>query len=83
MQYNYDQVYESTLKYFRGDKLATKVWIDKYCLKDKNGYYLELNPDDMHKRIAKEVARVESKYPNSLSEEEVFELLKDFKKVIF
>jgi ribonucleoside-diphosphate reductase alpha chain len=76
------EVYEATLKYFKGDSLAANVWIDKYCLKNKEGYYLELNPDDMHKRLAKEFARIELKYPNPLSYEEIYSLLSNFRYII-
>lgn len=68
------EVYESTLKYFHGDTLATNVWMDKYCLKN-NGEYMEKSPLDMHRRIAKEFARIEQKYPNPLNEDEIYNLL--------
>ena len=76
-----EQVYKETLKYFAGDELAANVWIDKYCLK-KNGDYLELTPDDMHRRLAKEFARIEQKYPNPMTEDEIYDLLKDFKYIV-
>jgi len=75
-------VKHSTFNYFEGDALATDVWVNKYALKDKDGNFLELNPRDMHKRLSKELARIESKYPNSISEEEIFHLLDKFKYVI-
>jgi len=81
-QYIYDEVFQSTLKYFKGDDLAAKVFINKYCLKDKFKNLYELNPDDMHWRIAREIARIEYKYINPLSEREVYDLLKDFKYII-
>ena len=71
-----------TLKYFRGDDLATRVWATKYALKDSFGNIYELTPDDMHRRLASEIARIESKYPNPLSKEELFELLRDFKYIV-
>lgn len=80
--YSEQEVKEATLKYFDGDDLATGVWISKYALRDKDGNLLELTPEDMHRRIAKELARIESKYPNPLSEEYIFSLLKDFKYVV-
>jgi ribonucleoside-diphosphate reductase alpha chain len=80
--YTLKQVTDSTLEYFEGDQLATKAWISKYCLRNKNGEYLELNPDDMHKRLAKEISRIEANYPNPLSYEQVYELLKGFKYII-
>lgn len=80
-KYTKKEVEEATLKYFNGDKLATDVWIKKYCLKDENHYY-ELTPDDMHWRLAKELARVESKYPNPLLVEEIYETIKFFRRII-
>jgi ribonucleoside-diphosphate reductase alpha chain len=76
-----EDVYQATLKYFNGDSMATEVWMNKYCLKDENNYY-ELTPDDMHRRIAKELARIESRYPNPLSEETIYETLKNFKRIV-
>lgn len=83
--YTREQVYEETLKYFGGDELATNVWIDKYCLKEKRGdgnVFLELTPDGMHRRLAREFARIESKYPNPMNEEEIYQLFKDFKYIV-
>lgn len=84
-----EQVEESTLKYFGGDQLATTVWIDKYSLKNKINEggkerveYHELNPDMMQRRIAKEFARIEAKYPEPMDEEEIYQLLKEFKYII-
>lgn len=77
-----EEVKEATLRYFEGDTLATDVWIKKYCLKDSKGNLLEKTPDDMHRRLAKEFARIESKYSNPLSEQEIYELLKDFKYIV-
>jgi len=79
--YNKEEVEKATLQYFNGDELATDVWIKKYCLKDENKLY-ELSPDDMHRRIAKELARVEAKYPNALTEEQIYKTLKGFKRII-
>ena len=78
----YEEVYEKSLEYFKGDELAAKVFADKYALVDNDGDYKELTPDDMHKRLAKEFARIEKKYPNPMSEEEIYGLLKDFKYVV-
>ena len=75
------EIQKATLQYFKGDDLATDVWMKKYCLKDEKNYY-ELTPDDMHKRIAKELARIEANYDNALTEEEIYETLKDFKRII-
>ena len=82
MPYTYDEVYASTLKYFNGDELATPVWIQKYCLKNESGELLELNPDKMHHRLAGELHRIEEKYPNPRSYEEIYEAIKDFKYII-
>jgi ribonucleoside-diphosphate reductase alpha chain len=75
------EVEKATLQYFNNDNLATDVWIRKYCLKDEKNYY-ELSPDDMHHRIAKELARIEAKYPNPLTEDEIYETLKNFKRIV-
>ena len=80
--YTLEEVKRKTLKYFKGDELATTVWIDKYCLKDEEGNCLELTPDDMHKRLAKEFARIEAKYSNPLSEKEIYKFFKDFKYIV-
>lgn len=79
--YTKHEVEKATINYFKGDTLATDVWIRKYCLKDEN-YYYELTPDDMHRRIAKELARIEAKYPNPLSENQIYETLKNFKRIV-
>jgi len=81
-KYTYDQVYDAALQYFKGDELAARVWSSKYSLKDSDGNFYELTPDDMHHRIASEIARIESKYPNPMSEEEVFELLRNFRYIV-
>ena len=78
MIYTEDQVRRETLKYFNGDELAANVWISKYALKDREGNLYELTPRDMHRRLAKEFARIESRYTNPLSEERIFELLDKF-----
>ena len=80
--YTKEEVKEATLKYFNGDELATSAWMDKYAYKNLNGYH-ELTPNDMHKRLAKEFARIEEKYSwPRYSEEEIFDVLKDFKYII-
>lgn len=81
-KYNYDDVLAASTEYFNGDDLAAKVFVDKYALQNQNGEYLELTPQDMHKRLAKEFARIESKYPNPMSEEEIFSLLDKFKYIV-
>jgi len=80
--YSIEQAREATLEYFDGDELATSVFLNKYALQDKEGNYLETNPDMMHKRIAGELARIETKYPNPLNRHEIYELLKDFKYIV-
>jgi ribonucleoside-diphosphate reductase alpha chain len=80
--YTSDEAFQASLEYFRGDDLAARVWVNKYALKDSYGAIYEQTPDDMHRRIAKEIARVEANYPNPLSESEVFDLVKDFKYII-
>jgi ribonucleoside-diphosphate reductase alpha chain len=79
--YSKQEIEKATLQYFKGDGLATDVWMKKYCLKDEKNYY-ELTPDDMHRRIAKELARIELKYKNPLSEELIYETLKNFERII-
>jgi len=80
--YSYDEALEATTLYFKGDTLAASVWISKYALKDSKGNIYEKTPEAMHHRIAAEIARIESKYPNPLSETEVYDLLKEFKYVV-
>jgi ribonucleoside-diphosphate reductase alpha chain len=80
--YTTDEAYQASLQYFKGDDLAARVWVNKYALKDSYGAIYEATPDDMHRRIAKEIARIEAIYPNPLSEDEVFDLIKDFKYII-
>ncbi|EOR93446.1 Ribonucleotide reductase of class II (coenzyme B12-dependent) [Arcticibacter svalbardensis MN12-7] len=80
--YTSDEAYQESLKYFDGDDLAARVWVNKYALKDSYGAIFEGTPDDMHHRIASEIARIEQRYPNPLSEEEVFNLIKNFKYII-
>ncbi len=81
-KYTFDQAYEASVDYFNGDQLAARVWATKYALKDSDGNYYELTPDDMHRRIASEIARIERNYPSPLSEKEVFDLLKDFRYIV-
>ena len=81
-QYTYDQAYQASLEYFKGDALAARVWASKYALKDSDGSIFELTPDDMHRRLASELARIENKYPNPLSADEIFNVLKDFRYIV-
>lgn len=80
--YSYDEAYQSSLEYFAGDELAAKVWVNKYALKDSFGNIYEKNPTDMHRRLAKEITRIENKYPNPLSEEKLMELFDHFKYIV-
>lgn len=80
--YTQDEAFEASLIYFKGDDLAARVWINKYALKDSNGNIYERTPDDMHKRIAREIARVEAKYPKPMDEKEIFDLIKNFKYIV-
>ena len=80
--YSYAEALEATTAYFKGDTLAANVWINKYALKDSQGLIYEKTPDDMHRRIAREIARIEKRYPNPMSEEEIYQLLKDFKYIV-
>ncbi len=81
-KYPYEEVIAKATEYFNGDNLAASVWINKYALKDSQGNIYELTPDDMHHRIAREIHRIEKKYPNPLSEEVIFNLLKEFKYIV-
>ncbi len=80
--YTHEEVFDAATEYFNGDTLAANVWMNKYALKDSAGKFYELNPNDMHRRLAKEIARIEKKYTNPMSENEVFDVLKDFKYII-
>ncbi|MEP1953831.1 MAG: ribonucleotide reductase N-terminal alpha domain-containing protein, partial [Algoriphagus sp.] len=80
--YTQEEAFEASSAYFKGDELAARVWINKYALKDSDGNLYESTPNDMHTRIAKELARIESRYSNPLSETEIFDLIKDFKYIV-
>lgn len=80
--YTYEEAYAATKDYFKGDELAARVWTSKYALKDSFGNIYELTPDDMHHRLASELARIEQKYANPMSEDEIFQLLKGFKYIV-
>ncbi len=80
--YTYDEAFEASLKYFGGDELAARVWVNKYAMKDSFGNIYEKSPEDMHWRIANEVARIEKKYKNPMSAQQVFDLLDHFKYII-
>ncbi len=80
--YSQEEAINASLEYFKGDDLAARVWVNKYALKDSFGNIFELTPDDMHKRLAKEIARIEKKYPNPLTEDEIYNVLKEFKYIV-
>ena len=80
--YTFDEAFKASVEYFGGDELAAKVWVNKYAVKDSYGNIYEKTPDDMHWRIANEIARVEKKYANSLSAEELHGLLKGFRYIV-
>ena len=80
--YTYEEAFAASNEYFNGDELAARVWASKYALKDSYGNIYELTPDDMHHRIASELARIELKYPNPMPEEEIYQLLKGFRYII-
>ena len=80
--YTQQEAFEASLEYFKGDELAAQVWVNKYALKDSDGNIYESTPNDMHRRIASEIARIETKYPNPLSEDFIFNLIKGFKYIV-
>ena len=80
--FEYDEVVEKSKEYFNGDELAANVWISKYALKDSQGNIYERSPEDMHQRLASEIARVEAKYPHPLSRDEIYNLIKGFKYLV-
>ena len=80
--YTHDEAFEASLKYFEGDELAARVWVNKYAMKDGLGNIYEKSPEDMHWRIANEIARIEKKYKNPLSSKDIFGLLDHFKYVV-
>jgi ribonucleoside-diphosphate reductase alpha chain len=82
VSYTFEEAFNASLDYFNGDELAAKVFVNKYALKDAFGKIYEKTPDDMHHRLAGEIARVESKYPNPLSEQELFDLFNHFKYIV-
>lgn len=80
--YSYDEAFNASLNYFNGDELAARVWVSKYALKDSFGNIFEQTPDDMHHRIASEIARIEKNYTSPMPEDEVFDLLRHFKYIV-
>ena len=77
--YSYDEAFQASLEYFDGDELAARVWVNKYAMKDSFGDIYEKSPVDMHWRLANEIARIEQKYPNPISAQELFDLMDHFK----
>lgn len=80
--YTHDEVISSSIEYFNGDDLAARVWANKYALKDSFGNLYEKNPDDMHRRLASEIHRIEKKYAEPVSEEKIYSVLKDFRYIV-
>ncbi len=80
--YSHEEAVENSIQYFKGDELAARVWANKYALKDSFGNIYEKTPDDMHRRIAREIRRIEMKYKNPLPEELIYNVLKDFKYIV-
>lgn len=80
--HTYDEAFEASLQYFKGDELAARVWVNKYAVKDSFGNIFEKSPEDMHWRIANEVARIEAKYKNGLNAQQLYELLDHFKYIV-
>lgn len=80
--YTYDEAFAASVDYFGGDELAARVWVTKYALKDSFGNLYEKTPDDMHRRLAREISRAERAYPNPMGEDEIFGLMKDFRYIV-
>ena len=80
--YTYEEALQASIIFFKGDELAASVWINKYAMKDSYGNLYEKSPEDMHRRLAREFARIENKYPNPMGEDEIYELLRDFRYII-
>ncbi len=82
VSYSYKEVLKKSTEYFKGDSLAADVWVNKYALKNSDGKIFELTPDDMHRRLAREIARIEKKYPDPLNENKIYDLFKNFKYIV-
>ncbi len=80
--FSYEEAFDASCEYFKGDELAARVWVNKYALKDSFGNIYEKTPDDMHRRIAREIVRIENKYANPMSEEQVYDLIKNFNHIL-
>ena len=80
--YTYEEAFNASMQYFEGDELAARVWVNKYAMKDSFGRIYEKSPEDMHWRIANEIARIEKKYKNPMTAEEIFQLLDHFRYIV-
>src|SRR5690554_4998897 len=80
--YTQEEAVQAAIEYFKGDDLAAQVWVNKYALKDSEGIIYEKTPDDMHRRIAREISRIEQRYPNPMSEEKIYDVIRDFKYIV-
>lgn len=80
--YSFEEAMAATTQYFKGDEMAAKVWVSKYAIKDSFGNIYEKSPEDMHWRLANEIARIEKKYPNPMSAQDIFDLLREFKYIV-
>ena len=80
--FSHEEALQASLDYFNGDELAARVWVNKYAMKDSYGNIYEKSPVDMHWRIANEIARIEKKYPNPMTAEQIFELLDHFRYIV-
>ena len=80
--YSYEEAFRASTEYFEGDELAARVWVSKYAMKDSHGNIYEKTPEDMHHRIASEIARIEKNYPNPMSEKEVMDVIDHFRYII-
>ena len=80
--YSYEEAYQASLSYFDGDELAARVWVNKYAMKDSFGHIYEKSPEDMHWRIAREIARIEEKYEHPMPADEIFHLLDHFRYIV-
>ncbi len=81
-KYSSEEAFAAALEYFNGDDLAARVWLTKYALKDSDGNIYEKSPADMHRRIASEIARIEARYPNPMSYEEIHDLIREFRYIV-
>ena len=80
--YSFEEAVKATVEYFGGDELAARVWVNKYALKDSYGNIFEKTPEDMHRRLAKEIARIENNYANPMTEDQLMDLFRNFRYII-